>query len=56
MKILFNVKSYLDRRSEQLHARHDALVEQEWRRRVAHNPKERRRLDRERLHQKATSI
>lgn len=45
--IRFNVKGFLDRRTEPLWARNDELFEKEWRRRVARNPKEMRRLDRE---------
>lgn len=45
--ITFNVRGYLDRRSVQLHQRADVLVEKTWRDRVARNPKERARLERE---------
>jgi len=47
--IRFNVVGFIDRRTPALHARHDELVEQEWRRRVANHPIERRRLERERI-------
>jgi hypothetical protein len=49
MRITFNVRGFLDRRSGSLdlqkHA--DALLEKQWRQRVARNIKERARLDRE---------
>lgn len=47
MNIKFNCVGYIDRRSADLCQRHDELVEQEWRRRVAQNPKERARLARQ---------
>jgi hypothetical protein len=48
VKIRFNCVGYIDRRSLSLTQHHDELMEQEWRRRVALNPKERARLARER--------
>lgn len=47
MNIRFNCKHYIDRRSVSLCLAHDELVEREWRRRVALNPKERARLARQ---------
>lgn len=48
MRIRFNVRGYLDRRNTDLHHRADELLEQTWRNRVANNPKERARLERQR--------
>lgn len=44
--ITWNIVGFIDRRTVSLHAKHDILIEREWRRRVAENPIERTRLSR----------
>jgi hypothetical protein len=49
MRIRFNVRHYIDRRTPALYEQHDAVIEKRWRDRVAKNPKEKARLERERI-------
>lgn len=49
MKIVFQIRDALDRRTAEQQNAADALLENEWRRRVARNPKERARLIREEM-------
>jgi Cdc6-like AAA superfamily ATPase len=47
VRITYNVKGYIDRRSLSICMHQAELVEKEWRRRVSLNPKERARLERQ---------
>jgi hypothetical protein len=47
MKITFAIRDTLDRRTTDQQHRYDELVERAWRQRVAYNPKERVRLQKQ---------
>ena len=51
--IRFNCVGYIDRRSEDLHARYDEIERRRWERRVARNHKERDRLLKNTLRRKS---
>lgn len=45
-KVTLSCKGFIDRRSEDLHARHDVIEERRFQHRLARNRKERERIER----------